>query len=291
MKTSSVLEPAVEQNQHARDAIAKSIEAYERYKMKEKAQGTSKQDREHLRALRAPLENLIAKDAAASRALEQLRKHPLVSIPPFVDKLEVSNHASSQLLTLHLAAHLSMKFPPYDYGWQWGNPLDAVHNEQTGNIGVRGVSDSDHEWAVSAASGIGLLLTTDKPALVSVRPYIQYEWEGGARVVGYFASGKARGGIDAAAFDNGRLVAGVRQSELFSKETSSDPNTGWDDGVVWVDDIALDFGMDPGQAIVVNFGAFIECSHSDTHIFGAAGAGAKVQAHVRWVVVERFVAG
>lgn len=121
-----------------------------------------------------------------------------------------------------------------------------------------------------------------------MRPYISYRWQSAVGVSGLFSSGEAKGGIDAAAFLNGRLIDGVRRSELFSDSLSSGVRTPFnsDEETVWVPDVTLGFRIEASQVEVVNFGAWVEADHSN-EIGVGAGAG-MVQATVPWIVAEYF---
>lgn len=284
--------PAAEQHQHRGEVIANSLQALERHKLKQsKDQAAAKKDMANaVRALRAPIESVIMKDPAASHALKELRQHRFVNLPPLTDRLTISPSASSAVLSLQLGEHISLAAPPYDYEWQWGNPESTLHQRATGDFGITGLCDSHHEDPVYGEAGIGFILTTDKPAFVNVRPYIQFQWH---RIVGskwWDATAWTSGGIVASAFDHDALIAGVRKSLLFSANSDSGEPDSSDEGVVWCDDVALSFMMDSNQAIAVNYGAYIDCGLDDSWL-GAAGAGGHVQANVKWVVVQRFIAG
>jgi hypothetical protein len=243
------------------------------------------------RALIAPFEKLIAADPVAAATLAKMRSQTFPSVAALNKNAKLGGSASTLSLTLH--EHLSFAVPPFDYEWHWGNVPQTLSEKNTGSIGVRGQSgnfQNGSDDAISGASGIGLVLTTDKSAIVTVRPYIQYLWAYGVGASGPFSSGSARGGIDAGAFVNGKLVAGVRRSTLFSD------SQGWagstynsDNGIVHYPDVTLSFTMEPGVIYAVSFGAWIECDHSDG--IGVGGGEGLVQAQVEWVVVDRMIAG
>jgi len=250
-----------------------------------------KQTAKPLRALQAPFEQLIAESPAARRALEELRREHVKGVSGFVRDIPVRERLGASTLDLHLQEHLSIVIPPYDFDWQRGNPKQSLHRKLDGVIGILGESGHFQNGTsdrVDAAAGIGLAITTDKPAIVSVRPFITYSWAYVVAAQGPFSSGSARGGIDAAAFLNGTIIDGVRRSVLFSDSQGWAGSTRDDgSGITWVPDVTLGFKMAPGQVVVVNFGAWIECDHNNGVGFGAGGG--KVQGAVKWIVVERFV--
>jgi hypothetical protein len=279
----------------ARTAISRALEALKvRTLQCEKARvAENRKTDKSLRALRAPFEQLIAESPAASRALKDLRQQQIKDVSGFVRDIPVRDRQGASILDLRLHEHLSVAIPPYDFDWQRGNPQQSIHSKLDGRIGILGRSGHFEDGSgdrIDAAAGIGLAITTDKPAIVSVRPFITYSWEYVVGAQGLFSSGSASGGIDAAAFLNGVIIDGVRRSVLFS-DSRGWAGTDQDDGggITWVPDVTLGFNMDPGQVVVVNFGAWIECDH-DSGI-GIGGGAGKVQGAVKWIVVERFIAG
>ena len=95
------------------------------------------------RALLAPFQKLIAESPAATRALEELRRHRVEETTPLVRNLSAAAQVrpSAALFSLHMQADLSLAIPPpYDFDWQWGNPDLAVHDRVTGQAIVRGAS-------------------------------------------------------------------------------------------------------------------------------------------------------
>jgi hypothetical protein len=237
-----------------------------------------------------PFLQQISEHPEANLALEQLERHHLLETTDFLSDLPTrENRSDTLLLNLHLQEHLSVIGAPYDFEWSWGNANPPLHDRSTGVIGVRGGSGRIRggiSGRIDTASGIGVLITTDRPATVSVRPYITYYWSFSVGAVGLFSSGQARGGIDAAAFLNGAIIDGVRRSELFSARSSSGTDSRSDGGVVWVPDVTLGFNIQPGQLVAVSFGAWLECDHNNG--IGSAGGGGLVQAKVSWIVVEQF---
>jgi hypothetical protein len=283
----------------AQDAFAQALETLnrlseERVKMREVENSkTSKA----IEALQAPFLKQIQENPAAAHALEKLRDHRVPETADFLPHVPVRDGRSGgPFLNLHLQEHVSIIGAPYDFEWQWGNPVSGSgrHNRLNGEIGIHGASGHTKNGAsgrVEAASGIGLVLTTNRPAIVSVRPYISYIWESVVGTAGLFSSAETRGGIDATAFLDGALIDGVRRSELFSDSKSSFGGTSHNNGngVVWVPDVTLGFNMEPGQNVVVNFGAYVECDHSNG--IGVGAGSGLVQAQVSWIVVERFIGG
>ena len=280
----------------ASEAFDKALETLKRFNEERTAARSLENDESAklTQALYQPLLKQISENPEASLGLEHLRHSRVHDTADFVTHFPVrEDRSSSTFLNLHLQEHLSVVSAPYDFEWNWGNPIDSLHNRFDGSIGIRGASGHVQHGAsgsVSAASGIGLIVTTDKPAIVSVRPYITYTWQSIVTAGGVFSSGETRGGIDAAAFLNGAILDGVRRSELFSDSQSwAGSSVNSDGGVVWVPDVTLGFSMVPGQVVIVNFGAYVECDH--TCGIGYGGGAGMVQAKVSWVVVERFVAG
>ena len=281
----------------ASEAFDKALETLKRFNEERTAARSLENDESAklTQALYQPLLKQISENPEASLALEHLRHSRVHDTADFVKDLPVrDDQSSSTFLNLQLHEHLSFANAPYDFDWNWGNSFDSLHNKAEGNIGIRGASGHVQHGTsarVEAAAGIGLIVTTDKPASVQVRPFITYTWESLVVADGLFSSGEARGGIDAAAFLNGAIIktSGVRRSELFSSRSSSGTDRRSDGGIVWVPEVTLKFDIEPGQVVAVTFGAWIECDH--TSGIGYGGGAGIVQAKVSWVVVDRLVAG
>jgi hypothetical protein len=240
------------------------------------------------RAMQAPFEKLISADPAAKRSLEALQRTGMKSRI----KSGLGSPRSKGVMDVVLHEHLSIVVPVYDFDWQVGSPQEALHdrfNGQMGIIGKSGAVKGGADGHVTGAAGIGLVITTDKPVMVNVRPFIPYDWQSAIAAYGLFSSGTASGGFDAAAWLNGQLIAGVQRSQLFSKHVGvgSDDDDGG--GVAWVPDLTLNFRMNAGDSVALTFGTWIDCDQSGG--VGAAAAEGKIEANVKWVVVERWVAG
>lgn len=246
----------------------------------------------YTRALQAPFAKIIAERPESAHALKELRqREPLELAESNVSSPVRGDRSGGPMFNLHLQEHLSVIGAPYDFDWQWGNPVSAVHNRLNGQIIVNTASGHARNGAsgrVEAAAGIGLAITTDRPATVSVRPFITYEWRYGVTASGVFSNSETKGGADAAAFLDGALIDGVKRSEFFSDSQSwggTTQNSGG--GIVWVPDVTLGFNIQPGQVVVTNFGVWAQCDHNSG--IGVAGAIGNIRATVSWIVVERFL--
>lgn len=277
-------------------AIAKATRTLEDMALqREKARATeSRTTAKAMGALRAAFEETIAESPAATRALEALGQESLKPTPARVRESPPRAHgAASMLLSLWSQEHLSVATPPYDFDWQRGNALDSGHNRITGGMFVTGASGEFHggvgaSGRVDAAAGIGLALTTDAPVVVSVRPIISYSWNSLVAESGFFSHGEARGGLDAAAFLNGAIIAGVRRTEVFSESRGSlgiERNEG--NGDAYVPDLMLGFKIDPGQIVIVNFGVWVECDHNS--FLGWGSGSGTMNATVSMIFVERVL--
>jgi hypothetical protein len=145
------------------EKTAQTLEA--RSVQRDKARAAQiKQTDAAVRALRTPLEQVVSANAAASRALRELRKHRFGGIDKLQREVPVRD-SSSSILSLHMQLHenLSIVTPPYDFEWHWGNLSKFVHDRNSGSIGVEGRSGAMVNAAgddVAAASGIGLNAVT-----------------------------------------------------------------------------------------------------------------------------------
>ena len=282
----------------ATEAIERLREAMDTLARKRHSVGANeRQDSAGLtRAMVARFEGAIETDSAGQSALRRLRNQRIENVARLDSRVPFKRllpGASVMTLTLH--DRLSFLFPPYDFEWHWGNAKQTVADRATGSVGALGESGhfgEGNDGPIHAASGIGVLLTTERACRVSLRPFIQYSWEYIVAASGAFSFASATGGIDASAFLNGQVVddGGVHRSRLFSDSrgwAGKDRDT--DDGIVWVPDVTVDFQMEPGGIYAVPFGAWIDCDHQSG--IGVSGGAAKVQGQVKWIVVEQFPAG
>jgi hypothetical protein len=246
---------------------------------RQQARAASRKD---LQVAQSALERLIERDAEARAALARLRRQT-VEPRARLSSAKLARPSDEQLLSLHLNKRVSVIGPPYDFAWNWGNHTQQISNPATGQITI--VAQSARTGA--AAAGIGIVLTTDRPAMVSVRPYIHYEWEAHVVTAGLFSSAEVRGGIDASAWLDGALLTPVHRHQAFHEDSSSDRHrVGW--GSAPVSEVGLRFAMEPGKVYAVPFGAWMECD--DSPGLGAAGSAGAVDGVVQFVVVEQFVA-
>ncbi len=245
--------------------------------------------RAEVRIVQSAIEKVIEQDEAAKIALGKLRRQRS-SLNLRLDRTfeEALHPAQQTLFALTLRHHVHVLGPPYDYGWNWGNPNFQVSEPAYGWAGVLAYSNRTS----AAAAGIGAILTTDKPAIVSVRPFIRYSWQYQMSVSGIGSNADVRGGIDASAWVNGTMISPpeIRRHLAFSDSiswVSSRNELG--EGDAPMDQISLDFTMAPNNVYSVNFGSWVECEYEDW--IGSAASGAKVQATIPFIVVVRFVAG
>jgi hypothetical protein len=275
----------------ARRAIKRFNEAIE-VLARQRAEKLAKEAKEPQRALRTmmrPFEHLIESDAPAQAARAQLQQKSFDSIAPLRERAFKEVRPSAPAIPLSLEAVTTVLVPPYDWEWSWGNPQQTVANRFSGSIGILGLSGAFRGGvsdAVHGASGIGVVLTTNVPVPAVVRPFITYSWEYSVGAYGAFSSGSAAGGLDASCFLDGRIIDGVHRSQVFSDSRGTfgqDHDTG--SGIASVDDLTVSFFMEPGKIYAVPFGAWVDCDHSSG--LGTAGGSGKVEAQVKWVVVQR----
>ena len=210
-----------------------------------------------MRTIERALEKLISTDEAAKRAMAKLREFPIegkVSFAPAYNEALGPVHPES-LFGAYLYRNVHVIGPPYDYGWEWGHEIDKTFKEPaTGDIAVYGNSRKVED----CAAGIGIVLATDKPAIVSVRPYIHGVWRISMGAAGVGAWADARGGFDAAALVEGVIIEppGIRWNETFAwHQPSHGHKDSESDTVASVSALALSFSMVPGKVYSVNFGA------------------------------------
>lgn len=232
------------------------------------------------------LKTLLASEIPPERLRSE--SFTLDVLPDFSSAFKLQRYGQQQAtLMLPLSKRVNVFGPPYDYDWSWGNPTRETSDPSTGICSVFAQSPITS----AAAAGIGLLLTSDKPAFVFVRAYITYEWQAAAKTIGIGSTAKVWGGIDSSAWVDGKLHTEVRRDQVFDISASwfDNEERASGEGVAWSDNISLNFRMTAGKTYAVSLGAWVECVHS-TGVGGAGSAGV-VTGTVKFVVIERFVAG
>ena len=204
------------------------------------ANAVRKRNEEFARVVQSPLLHLVRQDLAACRALEKIPK-----LKGFAgledDGKRISRRSSTLSLTLH--EKLNFHSRPYDFEWNWGNSQQHIASRATGQIAILGRSGdfaNGTTEAVRAACGIGAIVISDRPAIVSVRPLVDCQFQFINQSNGLWIGASSKGGIDTAVFDGPNLVAGVKRTELWSSSVYSgfgdghEIETGEDAGFAWI---------------------------------------------------------
>ncbi len=201
--------------------------------------------------------------------------------------VETGQGHQSSVFMLPLDRHVNVSGPHYDFEWNWGNPTTKETHLDDGYFGVRVNSEDTH----AAAAGIGLVLSSEKQALVSVRAHVRTFWNWSVATTGFFSHAKLRGGIDSSAWVDGKLCTKVRRDLAYEAAASGFDGSkkGEGSGVAWGDNISLDFMMTPQKAYAVVIGAWVEADSSSG--IGDAFAEGTMNGVAQFVVVQRFVAG
>ena len=121
--------------------------------------------------------------------------------------VETGQGHQSSVFMLPLDRHVNVSGPPYDFEWNWGNPTTKETHLDDGYFGVRVNSEDTH----AAAAGIGLVLSSEKQALVSVRAHVRTFWNWSVATTGFFRTLSCGGGIDLSAWVDGKLCTKVRR--------------------------------------------------------------------------------
>ena len=216
-------------------------------------------------AVQRPLLDIIKNDPAARAALGGTRLESFVEVsPPRLGR-------APSLLSLTLHESLNVTSAPYDFEWHWGNSFQDIPNRKTGRMAILGKAGDEPGGVrepVRSACGVGVLLRSNSPSFVSVRPLVAYQYEFITQSNGLWIGASSRGGIDISAWQGPTMVAGVRRSELWSSSVYSGVGDGYeaeagsDGGFAWVPDLEIKFSMQPDLDYVVNVGAYVECDLS-----------------------------
>jgi hypothetical protein len=235
-----------------------------------------------LKTIGDAIERLISREERVRAAIERLRSRPFDSNLSFVTDAGASGRGET-LFTQNLSKRIQIAVPPYDNTWAWGTIHKNGVSASAGRVGVIAFSSQTD----ACAAGLTLCLTTDKPAQVSVRPFIRNNWEYQLQSAGFWSWAEARGGIDASAWVDGGMVAGVRRTTAFDRHSSSAAVRDRGEEIALASDLALGFPMVPGKIYGVSYGAWLEFD-SWGGVGGEAGSHALSQGKVEFVVIERF---
>jgi hypothetical protein len=269
-----------------RNAIAKSNQALQAYALTQVKTNPKNKEREAAgRTIQAAFEEKIATSPAAKRALRTLDLHPLQDLDlktkfPALNRLGVSQTARTGPWPF---PSVQVRVRPYDWDWVWGNPMDTEHQKLSGDIAAIGGSGNvggGTQDPVNASAGIGIVITSNRYALVYVQAFIFYSWMYG--VLGPLGSGWTKGGIEMAATHDGNPLDGPRRTELFSESASFSPERfGGQTGTMWA---TVSFNMAPGDLVLARFGAWVECDHL---LPKGAGLG-HIEGTVEEIYISRF---
>jgi len=123
---------------------------------------------------------------------------------------------------------------------------------------------------MSTAAGVNLVIKAEQPAVIEVRPWVNWSVRYLVGSHGLDSSERVTGGIQAQAFEalnwggggigggGSHPVTDLRRSTNWNENTSADPHEVTDDGTV--SDLWLRFPIQPGnQRYVAHVGAWLQC--------------------------------
>ena len=232
----------------------------------------------------APLQRLIEGNEAALAAIADRGRPSLParrSINPRLIKAEQ--------ITMTVGPGTDLRFPPYDWSWNWGSPLppEAVADPTAGTYGtVRAASTVEDLWPAESKGASGLAITLRSPgtgAIVQVRPYVTYEYSW--LMEGHEGAADCAGALDLSAWRGNEIVTPVAYAWLWNANVGfMQQGHGGDGGTAWPPDYRVNVYMDADVEYVVNMGAFVSSHASGTN----AWAWGLINANLRWVTVERI---
>ncbi|MDP8922959.1 MAG: hypothetical protein M3O34_08805 [Chloroflexota bacterium] len=249
-------------------------------------------------ALNAPVAKLIEADAAAVKALDELRTEHLFDVRP-TDALNVATPYDPNTVSLRVAlrAPVQVRVPPYDFAWSWSNgnaPFNQVLVNATGRVGLDARSGSMPGGAsgfVEAHAGFGLILSTSRTVTVTGRSFRRMKYSYEVRAVGVGGNATSEGGMEFTALEDGRLVASASE-KLWRHRVSATYSSGFDEHgaggegpYAVTEPRELVFTMNPGHEYTFNVGIWVFTDRSTGA--GAAAAQSLLQGNVLAITVER----
>jgi hypothetical protein len=206
---------------------------------------------------------------------------------------------AAELASLTYAEGVVFQPPPYGDPWVEGEMLQHEQWADTGRLYLRcgaGATPGASYGTHGGGMGWSLVMTTDHPVRVEVRPWLQYSW---AYVLGKIGLGSAhiRGGVKITAtgfqgWGGGGVGGGgtfhVENSrQLFFESADSAPHNA--SGEDKVTDMWLSFDVDPRQPTVVRIGSWMECAAESSSVIvslGDAVAGGWLDTTLKFAWVE-----
>jgi hypothetical protein len=288
--------PTIENSPRAREALGKTMDAINRYAATRRlisppSDKLTKAQQEIAQYFRGQFRG----SPSLSKALEDLSAEKLkmasIDLTTVVTGTPISGLKPADVIPV--PALVVDRTPPYEQEWVWGNQGKHEKNKSNGLIGIwgscggvsqEGVPDQDADH-LDGATGITVLVTTDKTASVQVTATVLNHWAYLIAAHGGFSHADVAGGIDMAAFLNGNPIDGPRRDTLFS-DSVNDFNEVSHTGN-GVEKVTVNFSIHPGDVVGVPFGVWLTCNHSSG--VGSAGATGAMTAQVVFVeITEKF---
>jgi hypothetical protein len=241
-----------------------------------------------LAAVLKPVADLVNADPEAVKAIARLRSE-IGKGRLTVSETGRPSRATPVAISFILGEQFSLRVPPYDFEFNWGNDRQHSANKAAGYAGVIGDSGSvggGESGDVATGCGVGVAFQADAGGQAVVRTQVQYTWEYLLDAFGIGSSAHGQGGIDISAWQGTTLVAGARRVQGFSDAVTTGgerKNSGT--GSVALPDLEIRIPVAASTWYVVNVGVWVECSHSTG--LGASRAQGKVEATVGCVVFDR----
>jgi hypothetical protein len=262
----------------------------------ERMRGERRQQSETGTALKLALEQLMQREEGTRRILNEMRDHPLLS--PLAEKpFDVAPNGS--IMSIELSRHTSLADPPFDGQWNWGNSYGLTLNPATGQMIIHGASgdvSGAEPGPVDAAGGLDLVITTDRRAIIEVRPLLKCRWRWLNESVGLFSSAESRGGVETAIFDGPNMMTPVLRTTQWSSRVAPGlfdgrESSSGEDSYAFLpwQGLQHQFEAEANRAYVLKIGLWVQCDHSSG--IGVAAGQAAMDATIHWVAIERWVAG
>jgi hypothetical protein len=227
--------------------------------------------------LNAPFVKLIEGDPGVVRAIESLRARQLLDRDA-TDALHqdaVLTETSSALAFREdfriIRDSRSGEFfrPPYHFEWSFqdpgsGPPFNRIVDRFSGRVGLdarSGLLEGGAPGFVKAHAGFGVAFTTDHPVRAAASATLTpARWSYRMRSLGVGSNATTEGGVDAAAFEEGRLLD-IKSSTRWRRRISGieDAFDGGD-GTLYVPGGSpgvVFFQMQPGRVCTVNVGIWV----------------------------------
>jgi hypothetical protein len=278
-----------------REAVERSVATHVAHSAEQAAQAraAAAERAKLVAAIQAPFMKQIEEDPEATKALDELRtSRQLIDLySTDVLRQERPLTATEDLIADPLLRDAPVVLrdhrPPFHFGWSWfrqdGSPPFGKHViHQTGQVGLdarTGAAEGGASTFVEAHAGFGVVLRTDRSVSARGAHFSKMRFVFNTLAEGIGANATSEGGMDIAAFEDGRLV-GILSEKMWRNRVSASLFSPHEEGHGVEGPVIrgpqhLVFPMNPGHEYAYNVGIWVFTDRSTG--IGTGGAQSLIE--------------